>query len=451
MQKSHFSSVTAGLALAVGLLSLASSATAQSVLFHEDWESGTGEWVVALNSGAMASLQSDSAPACSSMFARETIKYSGGRVFTDDGIAVTGSTQYCLGAWVRTTAGGLPFVGVNVADINGNTTGMQHWLIGQSGYNTQYGPGDKVTAIIDDGDWHWLTKSFTTAGATQFLTVIFEHWSASASGTAGEFDDIMLVAGACPAAPPNSHTECDGATDMCNSSTGTCVECLGQGDCSGSTPVCDSGECVGCAGDSDCDFDEGLTVCAGSGACVECDTGKTDACTGNTSVCFDQECVVCSASDDSACTGTTPICDTGSNTCEGCDSDSDCAGFAGTPACAGTGACVECTASNITACAGPNPSCNVATNTCEGGVVVMDAGTDGGDDAGAGDGGPVTGDDGGPGTDDDGGTKKPDAGSTGGALSGGGCSCRTTQGAEGNVLPFLALGLFWLARGRKRR
>src|SRR5262249_25666001 len=45
-----------------------------------------------------------------------------------------------------------------------------------------------------------------------------------------------------------------GATSHCETSTGTCVECLDSGQCSGAKSICDESthECRGCAIDSEC-------------------------------------------------------------------------------------------------------------------------------------------------------------------------------------------------------
>ncbi len=117
---------------------------------------------------------------------------------------------------------------------------------------------------------------------------------------------------------------CEGATPVCNQSTGVCVQCTPEeaGECGGATPLCDPvlSECVACVGDADCD----------DPTAAKCDDES-------------KECVPC---DDRA----------------QCD---DVEGLPGTAnACNADGECVECTPdSEIDTCAG-GVSCNPATETC---------------------------------------------------------------------------------------
>ncbi len=133
---------------------------------------------------------------------------------------------------------------------------------------------------------------------------------------------------------------------VCNETTGECVECLAEGDCTDQVCSRDTNTCVECLGDDDCT----------DGVC------DTDA---NT-------CVVCLTNDD--CTDpTASFCDTDTNTCSGCTTSADCAHLAD----AGTGVCdtenstcVECLDDDETtraACDGN--SCDPATNTCTDTVV----------------------------------------------------------------------------------
>src|SRR4030095_760807 len=160
--------------------------------------------------------------------------------------------------------------------------------------------------------------------------------------------------------PPDCTTDADCSSGVCDETSGKCVACLLNSDCSGSTPICDTSTntCVPCTGDPQC----GGGVCdEPNGTCVEC-VASSD-CPGDTPVCQNHacegctddtqcapgvcdetsgKCVACLLNSD--CSGRTPICDTSTNTCVPCTGDPQCAGFANTPACDElSGECVQCT------------------------------------------------------------------------------------------------------------
>jgi hypothetical protein len=119
---------------------------------------------------------------------------------------------------------------------------------------------------------------------------------------------------------------CSGAIPVCNSATGSCVQCVKNTDCP--TPgkaFCVQNQCVGCD-----------TVGASAGSV---DGGVTDAgasapaCTGATPVCVPSanggpkvgQCVACNPDNGNRdCSGNTPICDDTTYTCKPCTSDSQC-------------------------------------------------------------------------------------------------------------------------------
>jgi len=145
-------------------------------------------------------------------------------------------------------------------------------------------------------------------------------------------------------------------SNQCNNAVGTpycsaqntCVSCAAAtgGICSGATPVCDSvsGSCVECVQNSQCPI-AGKGFCVAS-TCQDCnaalasaggvdggasdggssDGGVTPVCFGSTPVCASSgpmvgQCVQCMSNTD--CSGITPICDA-SNTCVPCTSDTQC-------------------------------------------------------------------------------------------------------------------------------
>lgn len=129
------------------------------------------------------------------------------------------------------------------------------------------------------------------------------------------------------------------ADTVCDPATGSCVACLGDGDCTDAVCLVDdadsaNNECVGCVDSDDCA--EGV-----------CDP-ESDMCVG------------CLA--DADCTDPAMAkCDTGTNTCVECDSSTQCEGT-GENECV-AGACVECTEETAeTHC--DAKSCNPATNQC---------------------------------------------------------------------------------------
>jgi hypothetical protein len=119
--------------------------------------------------------------------------------------------------------------------------------------------------------------------------------------------------------------------------SGTCVSCLADTDCSGSTPACDTSKnaCVECTPQNDSHCSGTRPVCdAGSKLCTVCggDFGSTSstACKGAAPYCFTSgastgECGKCAT--DADCTGHPggPTCDTTSGACKiACHTDADC-------------------------------------------------------------------------------------------------------------------------------
>lgn len=129
--------------------------------------------------------------------------------------------------------------------------------------------------------------------------------------------------------------------DVCDEASGSCVACLGDGDCGDDVCLVDAAdsannECVGCVDSEDC-----------SGALGTCDE-ENHECVG---------CLMDSDCDDPAMAK----CDTGTNTCVECDSSTQCEGT-GENECV-AGACVECTEGTAETHCDDN-SCNPATNEC---------------------------------------------------------------------------------------
>jgi hypothetical protein len=101
-------------------------------------------------------------------------------------------------------------------------------------------------------------------------------------------------------------TDCagDGGTNVCDVDAATCVGCLADSDCIGSShAVCDPNVkmCVGCLKTADC-----------SGAAPVCDTAA-------------KACVECLATSDCKSDPARPVCDTAHHVCVKCSTDTECA------------------------------------------------------------------------------------------------------------------------------
>jgi hypothetical protein len=105
---------------------------------------------------------------------------------------------------------------------------------------------------------------------------------------------------------------CPAGEHCADAETGTCVECLDDGDCSADDcEVCVSGTCeVSCEAPT--------PFCDGAGNCVECED-NTDCDQANCEVCASGTCTF-------DCSGDTPNCcsDGTTGTCQECCADSDC-------------------------------------------------------------------------------------------------------------------------------
>lgn len=161
-----------------------------------------------------------------------------------------------------------------------------------------------------------------------------------------------------------SNPFCTGANPFCNSTSLTCVQCLNDGNCSGTpaTPKCkNQTSCVQCLGPMDCP-NAGATACdTGSNTCVECIDDSTCTTAGLTHCnTTSKKCVQCTA--DAQC-GAGEQCDPGTNTCVDCYNDAGCG--AGQHCRTDIKACVDCTTDTQCATDRPTtPKCNLGTNKC---------------------------------------------------------------------------------------
>jgi len=197
-----------------GACGAACTPSCQTAVFTETWESGAGAWR-AVDSNPVA-VTTDGSPC--GQFQRETLSFSGGRVFTKAGIAVNAGAVYCLTGWIRGSTDAIPFVGMQISDADGNLTGGEHWLIGMPGYTTGYANGDMVTPVTSSGDWAYYAKSFTMDPGVSDVVLKDENFGTGAA----DFDLIQLWAGACPSAPAGFCAAPDPACQPALCLSGTC-------------------------------------------------------------------------------------------------------------------------------------------------------------------------------------------------------------------------------------
>ena len=193
------------------------------------------------------------------------------------------------------------------------------------------------------------------------------------------------MAGAGGALPCNG--DCAGTTPVCDVASDSCVQCLGVTDCQAPKPACDlaSHTCVECASNTDCKPPRPACDLA-SNRCVECltnaecsfqkpvcDTGNTCAeCTAN-SDCKDsakpfcdqatESCVTCLKQADCMAPAAS-ACSAGQ--CKPCTLDAECSTIIGKGVC-DAGACVQCTGKKFEACgqnAGTPLVCDSLKRTC---------------------------------------------------------------------------------------
>ena len=174
--------------------------------------------------------------------------------------------------------------------------------------------------------------------------------------------------GKCVECVDDSH--CSGTTPGCSATSNTCVECKDHSHCQDSTkPRCSSNTCQPCSDSTFCSSlpsapDQCALTGPNTGKCVEC-TGNGD-CSGTTPVCFatSNTCVECTINSD-CLDPAKPQCS--SNTCQPCPNSAFCSSLPNLPdQCSltgpNTGKCVECTDNSH--CSGITPGCSATSNTC---------------------------------------------------------------------------------------
>ncbi len=181
-----------------------------------------------------------------------------------------------------------------------------------------------------------------------------DHVDAGNPTDGGEFADAGSATDASGTRADNAnrpqHAGCDSDTPLCKTdpdepANNQCVECLGDGDCTG---ACDPN----------------------TNACIQCAAKQTKGCLPEAPLCeidaddaANNRCVQCLQA--AHCdTPANPRCDEGA--CSGCERDADCERFtvAATLVCnTSDNACVQCT-SGSEHCRNPEPICDAANKSC---------------------------------------------------------------------------------------
>ena len=158
------------------------------------------------------------------------------------------------------------------------------------------------------------------------------------SADGGGVDEAAVGDGAAGPRPCTADTACGGL--RCQVSTGVCVACLGDADCSGVLGRCDTlrGSCVECNATAECPQRRG------------CDTV--------TKRCLD----LCLDGDD-ACPVSGFVCDGDRNLCIECTTSANCVGSPNGAVCdVPIGRCVECTGN--AKCPSSKPVCDRRSGRC---------------------------------------------------------------------------------------
>jgi hypothetical protein len=110
---------------------------------------------------------------------------------------------------------------------------------------------------------------------------------------------------------------------VCNPDARLCVQCIGNGDCGGDTPVCSaSNVCVRCTDSSQCPSD---TPVCDNNQCYQCLNNQNCNAPGKHACLEDQRiCVECEENEHCATETGRPLCLQAANTCVGCLSNADC-------------------------------------------------------------------------------------------------------------------------------
>lgn len=181
------------------------------------------------------------------------------------------------------------------------------------------------------------------------------------------------LAGTCTECGPGQTARCTSERPLCRASSGTCVGCLSNTDCtSADAPYCDlvSGTCRPCGAEpARACVDPARPVCQTSGAlagrCTECSASSRQRCVAPFDRCDERSgrCAACVSNAD--CPPAAPLCDSATLSCRPCSANPGAACSDATRGACNVGGplagqCTECTATDTTRCPAERPNCNDA-------------------------------------------------------------------------------------------
>jgi hypothetical protein len=176
----------------------------------------------------------------------------------------------------------------------------------------------------------------------------------------------FCVANACVGCQAAGAGACKAPTATCDATSGRCVECTGDNQCTADPyrPFCVANVCSGCGNKEPAACtarNAGKPVCGPGGDCVEC--SEAAHCKDpSKAFCVGSICVGCRAVNAAACRPPTGACDAASGKCVECTADTHCIHDGNRPFCVAQ-ACVGCGKAAAQACAAKDsmkPACSPA-------------------------------------------------------------------------------------------
>jgi hypothetical protein len=171
-------------------------------------------------------------------------------------------------------------------------------------------------------------------------------------------DKAFCVANACVGCQAAGAGACKAPTATCDATSGRCVECTGDNQCTADPyrPFCVANVCSGCGNKEPAACtarNAGKPVCGPGGDCVEC--SEAAHCKDpSKAFCVGSICVGCRAVNAAACRPPTGACDAASGKCVECTADTHCIHDGNRPFCVAQ-ACVGCGKAAPQACAMKDP------------------------------------------------------------------------------------------------
>jgi hypothetical protein len=187
--------------------------TSSSVVYAQDWESGTGGWMDKV--GGLPTLVADgTSPFGSTVQSIDRATSAGD--YSSPWFGVTGGQSYCVSAAVKWGGtGATPFIG-----LQPSSAAAPVWIVGGTGYADAFGPVQVVSPSNSD----WQQFQYTVAmpaGATQArLWVELFSGESTAGANQAYFDGFAIANGACVASTPDAGISPDSSAPTADAPTG---------------------------------------------------------------------------------------------------------------------------------------------------------------------------------------------------------------------------------------